>query len=499
MHLRPHHLLLVLSLVISTPAFARFEAVTCKNAFTVPQEIAEGNKVAAQVYAQMPVLPDSDPVARYIRQLGARLVASAPPSPGTREVWPFNFHVVASEEINAFALPGGSIFVNLGTIQAAGNEAQLAGVMAHEISHVVMRHSTCNLSKQQNKQVLYGLGSVLSSVLLGGGAAGSLAQAGIGLGQNLDFLHMSRDDERQADLLGVGILSDAGYDPRGLPQFFETIQAKYGAGGAQLLSDHPNPGNRTQYVNAEIATLPQRANPTVNTAAFATAHTQAVGERALPAKEVQTGAWKRSGQYASGPNGGLLTTSTPATQPATSSTVSTPPTLAPLDRRALGLDGAMTSLAVPRYTLRYPAQWQKSQEASGSISLIPPGGGGPDGIAYGALVDLAPQPGKGIADSAGLSDATTTLVKKLVAQNSGLQQTGAFTPLTVGGRLAYGVDLTGRSPLQNAGAPLPEHDWLITVARPDGDLSYLVFIAPQRDFANLKPTFSAIAASFQPR
>ena len=107
-------------------AWGRFEPVTCKNAFTVEQEISEGNKVAAQVYQQIPVLPENSPITRYVQQLGARLVAHTPPSPGTNERWPYNFHVVASSDINAFALPGGSIFVNLGTIQAADTEAQLA-------------------------------------------------------------------------------------------------------------------------------------------------------------------------------------------------------------------------------------------------------------------------------------------------------------------------------------------------------------------------------------
>src|SRR5690242_14835112 len=135
--------------VMCAPAWARFQPTSCKNAFTQQQEITEGKKVEAQVYQQMPVLPDSDPVARYVRQLGAKLTAHAP---GYK--WPYNFHVVASDDINAFALPGGSIFVNLGTVQAAETEAQLAGVMAHEISHVVMRHSTCNLTSEQHKSLL---------------------------------------------------------------------------------------------------------------------------------------------------------------------------------------------------------------------------------------------------------------------------------------------------------------------------------------------------------
>ena len=219
------------------------------------------------------------------------------------EQWPFNFHVVASAEINAFALPGGSIFVNLGTVQAAETEAQLAGVMAHEISHVVMRHSTCNMARAQRRGLLYGLGAIGSAVLLGNGAAGGLAQAGLGMGQNLDMLHMSRGDESQADLLGVDILYDAGFDPRGLPQFFETIQAKYGAGGAQFLSDHPNPGNRTEAVNQEIAKLPARTGAVVTTPEFTRVHALAMKELAVDSKAMAAGAWRQSGLYATGPGG----------------------------------------------------------------------------------------------------------------------------------------------------------------------------------------------------
>jgi predicted Zn-dependent protease len=130
-------------LLLCTPAHARFQPKPCKNSYTTDQEITEGKKAAAQIYKQMPVLPDSSPVTRYIQQLGNKLVQYAP---GYR--WPYQFHVVDMADINAFALPGGAIFVNLGTIQAAENEAQLAGVIAHEISHVVLRHATCNLTKQ---------------------------------------------------------------------------------------------------------------------------------------------------------------------------------------------------------------------------------------------------------------------------------------------------------------------------------------------------------------
>jgi beta-barrel assembly-enhancing protease len=267
----------------------------CNNPFTPQQEVTEGAKVATQVYKQMPVLPESDPVSIYVAQLGEHLTTHAP---GLK--WPYSFHVVASSDVNAFALPGGAIFINLGTIQAAETEAQLAGVLAHETSHVVLRHATCNMKKQQTTNIMAGLGQIASGILLGNGAGGQVAQAIIGGGAGLYGLRMSRDDEKQADLLGTDILYNSGYDPRGLPQFFEIIQGKYGAGGAQILTDHPNPGNRTEYVNAEIDTLPRLTNPMVTSAAFKRAHELALKEPTLTAAQIKDGVWK-NGNYAGGP------------------------------------------------------------------------------------------------------------------------------------------------------------------------------------------------------
>jgi len=477
---------------IFVPAgWARFQPPTCKNAFTQQQEITEGQKVAAQVYRQMPVLPDSDPVSSYVRDLGAKLVAHAP---GYR--WPYSFHVVASEDINAFALPGGSVFVNLGTVQAAETEAQLAGVMAHEISHVVMRHSTCNLTKQQSKSLWYGLGSIASAVLLGNGTAGQLGQAAIGGVQSLDFLHMSRDDEKQADLLGVGILYDAGYDPRGLPQFFETIQAKYGAGGAQFLSDHPNPGNRTEYVNAEIATLPRRERPVVTTPQFQRVHAIAMKEKALPAKEIQAGAWRKSGLYASGP-GGVAGQVSPLPANAEGDG-SAPGTAARLNRDALGIGGRMVKYQGTRFVIERPASWQTTSDAaSGAVTMAPQGGASAAGLSYGAMIAIEKQSGNGITDAASLSAATMALAQRLSQQNGGLELVGQMNATTVGGQQANVVELRGTSPVVENGRHLPERDRLLAVARSDGDLSYVVFVCPESDLNLLKPVFDAMSASFQ--
>jgi beta-barrel assembly-enhancing protease len=472
-------------------SWARFQVPPpCKNAFSVEKEQTEGAKVAAEVFKEMPVLPDNSPISRYVQQLGAKLVAV---TPGYR--WPFNFHVVASEEVNAFALPGGAMFVNLGTIQAAENEAQLAGVMAHELSHVVMRHSTCNMTKQQSIGTWAGLGQLGAAILLGNGAAGSMATQGIGLATGLGFLRMSRDYEKQADLLGAGILYDAGYDPRGLPQFFETIQAKYGEGGAQIFSDHPNPGNRTQYVNAEIATLPPHEHPTVTSAGFTQARALAAKEKTYNAKEIQSGAWRHSGKYAlvSGGPAGIV----PA--PASGGNdVQSAASGARLSGAALGLNDKMAVYQGKGFVVNFPASWQKGASQNGGAAFVPPNGAGHAGIAYGVVIDGARWQG-GVRDANTLAQATNALAQRLSQDNGGLEQASQLTAITVGGQPANSVELRGRSPISDSGQQLEERDWLVTVARPDGNVSYLVFIAPEPDFATLKPVFGAMLESFQVR
>src|SRR3954470_5917472 len=151
----------LLCLLLSAPEllYARVQPTSGSDMFTVEQEIQAGQQAAAQTNRQYPVLPDSNPVTQYVQQLGRRLAQYAP-----GEKWPYQFHVVNQKEINAFALPGGPMFINVGTIQAADNEAQLAGVMAHEMSHVVERHATRAYTKQQPYAIGAGiLGAILGS------------------------------------------------------------------------------------------------------------------------------------------------------------------------------------------------------------------------------------------------------------------------------------------------------------------------------------------------
>src|SRR5579864_5887831 len=249
--LRTRVLAVVLAICLSAPQMlqARVQPTHGFDLFSADQELQEGKQAANETNKQLPVLSDSDPVTKYVQQLGAKLAAHAP-----GEKWPYNFHVVNQKEINAFALPGGPVYVNLGTIQAADNESQLAGVMAHEISHVVQRHGTRGATKQMAAQLPL---AILGGVM-GQGALSQMAQLGISFGVGSYFLKNSRQAEKEADLLGSNIMYDTGFNPQAMAQFFEKIQAQGGSRAPQFLGDHPDPGNRVEYVMSEVDTLPRK-------------------------------------------------------------------------------------------------------------------------------------------------------------------------------------------------------------------------------------------------
>lgn len=219
------------------------------NLYTPQQDVALGEKTAAEIEKQMPMLKDPETLS-YINTLGKKLASHAP---NDLKIYVWQFHVVNTNDINAFALPGGYIFVNRGTIVAAQDEAQLAGVMAHEIGHVVMRHGTHQASEKGLVQApLSILGGILGST---SSVTGSLLNMGLGFGVNSFFLHNSRGIEAQADAVGTYILYHTGYDPHAMAQFFQILQEKYPQQTIQFFSDHPNPGNRIKNVDAEIPEL----------------------------------------------------------------------------------------------------------------------------------------------------------------------------------------------------------------------------------------------------
>jgi Zn-dependent protease with chaperone function len=243
----------VLSLA-ATVAFGQTEIKLPKNKYTPEQDVELGTKAAAEVRKEYPIIQD-EAIASYLTTLGDRLVAAAP-SELKQPVYKYSFTPVNLKEINAFALPGGPMFVQRGMFDAAKSEGEVAGVMAHELSHVLLRHGTANASKAQNPWLQLGqIAGIVGGAVVGGGAGSAIIQGSqFGLGTLL--LRYSRDFEKQADLLGSQIMARAGYDPRELAHMFETIERESkGESSPQWMSSHPNPGNRTAYITKEAEAL----------------------------------------------------------------------------------------------------------------------------------------------------------------------------------------------------------------------------------------------------
>jgi predicted Zn-dependent protease len=207
---------------------------------SVEQEVQLGQQAQAEVQKQMPVLGDAT-LDRYIDSIGARLAANA-----TGPKYPYSFGVVNYRELNAFALPGGPIYVHRGTIAAARTEAQLAGVMAHEVAHVAQRHA----AKQISKGVLAnGLLGLLGAVLDDGGRGEQAARIGASVVAQSVFMKFSRDDESEADRVGAEIMQRAGWDPHGMAEFMQILQNEQKRSPSSVetfFSSHPSPAGRVR-------------------------------------------------------------------------------------------------------------------------------------------------------------------------------------------------------------------------------------------------------------
>jgi predicted Zn-dependent protease len=270
---------LVLIATLAVPAFARVQPTTGFDLYSHEDELQVGKEAALEMNRGLPLLPDSSPVSRYVSDLGKKLASHAPGEP-----WPYAFHVVNQKEINAFALPGGTIYINLGTIQAADSEAELAGVLAHEIAHVVQRHGTRAASKEMAAEVPL----ALLAGILGKSTAAQATALGISFGVGSYFLKNSRQSESEADLLGTDIMYDAGYDPHALAEFFAKLEDQAGGHGSELdqfFSDHPDPGNRVEAVNQEAATLASKVYA-LNSPEFLSVKQTVAGMKPMTAEQI---------------------------------------------------------------------------------------------------------------------------------------------------------------------------------------------------------------------
>ena len=447
-----------------------------------------GLQAMGEVYKQMPVLPDSSPETQYIQRLGKKLSAVIPAD----KAWPYQFHVIPAADINAFALPGGPIFVNVGTITAAENEAQLAGVLAHEMSHVYMQHSAKQAPKATVAQIIAGLaGAVLPQSGLG-----NLGRMGIQFGAGTMLMKYSRADEAQADSTGAIIMYRAGYNPKAMADFFQKLEQKYGKGGPQMLSDHPNPGNRQQAIQKEVQNWPPK-NYMTNSADFPGVKQDASKVKAYSAQEIANGA--KSGQWEQQNRQNHVV---PANLPTSSSSGQGS---AGSGNAPAGAGGAaaenisfkdvkpsdhLTRHESPGLIIYYPDNWKVAGDSNTTI-IGPPSAQAQTGIAYGAIV------GNQASSGGSLDEATQKLAQGMAQDNPGMTISGDMKPIEVNGTQGRSLELSGKSPLLLNGQPLPERDWLVTLPRPQGGLVYLVFVSPERDFNQLHPTYQKMLDSLQ--
>ena len=456
-----------------------------------------GLQAAAQVYKQMPVLPDNSRETQYVRQLGQKLVATIP----QQYSWPFEFHVIAQKEINAFALPGGPMFINIGTITAAANEAQLAGVMAHEMSHVIMQHSAKQASKAETTGLLAGLaGAVLGATT--GGLVGQLGQMGIQMGAQGMMLKYSRADESQADAVGAIILYKAGYNPQAMADFFQTLESQNKGAPPQWLSDHPDPGNRSQAIEQEIRNWPPE-NYQTTSAAFEKVRQDATTVKAYTGQEIAAGA--QSGQWAAlnqkngavfNPSGATAVNTSAPAPGSPASPAPTTPTVPAVSLRKVEPSQKLVTADLGRMKISHPDNWpvQMPKQQGYSLTIAPPAGVAGSAVGYGVVIN-------GVSPSSGQSMTIDQLTAKLVEDmesSGGVHSVGKSQTVTINGVQGRSVAMQSQSPFLNpSGQPQLERDWMVTVPQRDGSVIFMVFVAPEAEFSLFQPTYDAMLKSVQ--
>lgn len=431
------------------------------NLFSPEQDIQLGREAAEEVRKTMPVVNNSELTA-YVNRIGSRLTKSK-----LAGGYPYTFEVINDPSINAFALPGGPMFVHTGLIAAVENESELAGVLAHEISHVKLRHGTSNVSKAN----LIQLPAMIGGAMLGnkGGLWGTLGQLGIGLGAESVLLKYSRGAEKDADLNGQQMMNEVGYDPKYSASFFEKLRKESGSDPGRLekwFSSHPAPTDRTKYLNDQGKKLPKNSYSELEPGSLPRMK-QIVASLPAPPKPPAQPGTPQTGQ------GGA-----PAGRPPDSATRPT---------------GRYRTFTGNGFQFDHPENWEVFADPNSHSATITPRDTlvadrqGNVQVGYGLVTAFYfPQDNK-----ANLSRDTQALIKQMASANQGMRQTANSRSVRVGGQNALLTQLESPSPYGGR-----EIDWLLTVARPEG-LFYLVFIAPESEWNATQPAFDATVNSMR--
>jgi len=427
------------------------------NLFTTQQDTEMGRSLADDAERSLPLVEQSNSNT-YIDALGRQLLARAP---GAR--YPYQFKIVDDNTINAWALPGGFIYVTSGLIQAAQNEPQLAGALAHQIAHVVLRHPTAQVSTAYAEQV-----PNASATRARVSVSDAMNRLNISFEPNAVPLKFTREQERQAFVMATQIMFDANFDPQTMNQFFQRISSDRSNRTSDFFTAHPDLNNRAATVRTETRNIgPLPRNLRGDSPDF-----HSVKDRLAS----------------------LATNSWPGTYDRNRSTANRPDV--PSTRTILFSGRDME--------FRYPENWRVS-DGGDSITVAPDAGYVSSSLAYGmTIATYEPQnsgffgrnsfstPQGSRTNTSTLSNATNELIDHLQQSNPNLRVVRNVGRRTVDGTQAMVVELTNDSPLGGI-----ETDWLVTVLRPNGMLRYFVGVAPQGEFSRYQSAFNNIVTSVQ--
>ncbi|HEY8185331.1 MAG TPA: M48 family metalloprotease [Pyrinomonadaceae bacterium] len=434
------------------------------NKYKTTDDVKVGRQAATEVERQLPILQDAE-ATNYVSRVGQRLVSSIP-SEFRHPEFQYYFKIVNARDINAFALPGGPMYVNRGMIEAAHSEGEMAGVMAHELSHVALRHGTAQATKAQKYGLLAGILGIGGQIL--GGPAGAAAQiAGQGVG--VYFLKFSREYETEADLLGARIMANAGYDPHDLANMFKTIEQQSGGGGGGFLSDHPSPSDRYARINQEAQYL-RVSNPIRDTRDFDQIQARLRGMGRAPSmQEIAQGGrtyptGETTGNYPNNPPRGRV--DYPSTRYQAYSTV-----------------GGIVRVSVP-------SNWRELND-NNSVWFAPEGAYGQyqNQVVYTHGINL----GVAQTQNRGLQQATQEFLNGLAQGNGNLRQRSNLQRTTLGGRTALTTTLSN----VNEATGQAEVVTLITTQLRNGELLYMIAVTPQNESASYQSAFRNVLRSIQ--
>lgn len=438
-----------------------------RNKYSVAQDVQLGQQASAEIRQQLPLLPENGEIDAYVERVGQRLV-SAIPREFQQPQFRYEFTVVNARDINAFALPGGPMYVNRGMIEAARTEGEMAGVMAHEISHVALRHGTAQATKTQKLQLPAIGGAILGAII--GGGVGSVISQGTQIGLSAYATKYSREYETQADILGAQIMARAGYDPRDLANMFRTIERESGGrSGPEWLSSHPNPGNRYERINQEASLLRvESGRGRYDSAEFS--RVQASLRRQSPAPTMQEIAQRQQRN----PQGGQQYPEDSRIE----QTVERPST------RYRTVNGGNA------FRIAVPENWRQFGE-NNSLTFAPQGAygnyQGQSVFTHGAIVGIAN------IQSRNLQQATDQYVNSLLQSNSYLQPRGNYQRSNLGQRNALMVTLIGRSPVTQRNEIVNVYTALLS----NGQLFYVINVVPNEDYREYQQVFTNILRSIE--